>query len=290
VGAVEIAIDRDDPVWCLADAGLIGASLMRDAVWQLDYGTQRLTIAPSIEGLEHVADAIRLEFEPASDVSPSPLVSLPAGEGRLTFLVDTGSDGWLTVHPADLARIGSEVVPDAPAVATLASTASGRVATRLAWTAADVSLGDRQLRDLPIAATTVLPEGQGVMGNAFLDQFVVTIDWPAGVLYLDPMAGDPRPDVPMSVSPTWHDGYVVGSIVEGTPGTAGLALDVPILAIDGEDVSRATVADFCSRLTEPTTHASSELTIAGEPARTLISAPVDGFFGPLHGPGLGSGG
>ncbi|HZV99991.1 MAG TPA: retropepsin-like aspartic protease [Candidatus Deferrimicrobium sp.] len=34
VGAVETAIDRADPLWCLADAGLIGASLMRNAVWQ----------------------------------------------------------------------------------------------------------------------------------------------------------------------------------------------------------------------------------------------------------------
>ncbi len=45
VGAVETVIDRTDPLWCLADAGLIGASLMREAVWQLDYGAQRLTIA-----------------------------------------------------------------------------------------------------------------------------------------------------------------------------------------------------------------------------------------------------
>ena len=281
VGAVETAIDRADPLWCLADAGLIGASLMRDAVWQLDYGAQRLTIAPSVEGLDHVEEAIQLDFEPASDVSPSPLVSLPAGEGRLTFLVDTGSDGWLTAHPADLAGVGSELAPDAPAMATLASTAGGRIATRLAWATADVSLGDRQLRDLPVATTTVLPEGQGIMGNAFLDDFIVTIDWPAGVLYLDPVAGDPHPDVPMSVSPTWHDGYVVGSFVEGAPGTAGLELDAPILAIDGEDVTGATFGDFCSRLAEPAKPASSELTIGGEPARTLVSAPVEGFFAPL---------
>ncbi len=196
-------------------------------------------------------DAIRLDFEPASDASPSPLVSLPAGEGTLTFLVDTGSDGWLTAHPADLARIGSEVASDAPTVATLASTAGGRVATRLAWTTADVSLGDRQLRDLPIATSTVLPEGQGAMGNAFLDDFIVTIDWPAGVLYLDPVSDDPYPAVPMSVSPGWHDGYVVGSFVEGAPGTADLELDAPLLAIDGEEVSGATFGDFCSRLADP---------------------------------------
>jgi hypothetical protein len=83
------------------------------------------------------------------------------------------------------------------------------------------------------------------------------------------------------VSPTWHDGYVVGSIVEGAPGSAGLALDAPILAIDGQDVSRASVADFCSRLAEPTTRGSSELTVAGQPAQSLVSAPLSGFFAPL---------
>ncbi len=114
VGAVEASVDRGDPLWCLADAGIIGASLMHDAVWQLDYGAQRLTIAPSVDGLDHVDAAIRLDFTPSSEASPSPLVSLPAGDGSLTFLVDTGSDGWLTVHPADLARTGVELAAGAP--------------------------------------------------------------------------------------------------------------------------------------------------------------------------------
>jgi len=86
VGAVETAIDHADLLSCLADAGIIGASLMQEAIWQIDYGAQRLTIAASVEELDHVEDAIRLEFTPASDASPSPLVSLPAGEGTLTRL------------------------------------------------------------------------------------------------------------------------------------------------------------------------------------------------------------
>ena len=69
--------------------------------------------------------------------------------------------------------------------------------------------------------------------------------------------------------------------MEGAPGTADLELDAPILAIDGEDVTGDTFGDFCSRLAEPAKPASSELTIAGEPARTLVSAPVGGFFAPL---------
>ena len=82
VGAVETAIDHADSLSCLADAGLIGASLMQEAAWQLDYGAQRLTIAPSVEGLDHVDKAIRLDFTPASDVSPLPLVSCRPGRGH----------------------------------------------------------------------------------------------------------------------------------------------------------------------------------------------------------------
>ncbi len=67
-------------------------------------------------------------------------------------------------------------------------------------------------------------------------------------------------------------------------------LDAPILTIDGQNVGAATLADFCSRLAEPASPVSAELTIGGEPARTLISAPVDGFFDPLQETGLGSGG
>ena len=297
VGAVETAIDRDDPLWCLADAGIIGASLMQDAVWQLDYEAQRLTIAPSVDGLDHVDSAIRLDFTPASDASPSPLVSLPAGDGTLTFLVDTGSDGWLTVHPADLSRTGVELAPGAPTVATLASSAGGRIATRLTWTAADLTLGQRQLADVPLATTAALPEGRGIMGNAFLDDFVVTIDWTDDALYLDPVSDDPGPEVPRSVSPTWHDGFVVGSVVEGAPGTTDIQLDTPILAIDGEDVSRATVDDACRRLTDAS-HPPTSITLAGDVPVDVEVGPVSGFLDALKAsgpgsspdPGLGSGG
>jgi predicted aspartyl protease len=280
VGAVVSLIEPGNPLYCLTEAGFIGANLMQAAVWQIDHGAERLTIASGVAGLDHIAQAIRLDFERASDASPSPLISVPAGDGSLTFLVDTGSDGWLVVNPADLRGTGIEVAADAPAMATLASGASGAFATRLAWAAADVALGDQRLVGLPIAASDALPEGQGIMGNAFLDDFVVTIDWGENTLYLDPLAGDPNPDVPMSVSPTWHDGYVVRSVVEGTPGTAGIELDAPVLAIDGEDVTSATFDDFCRR-SAISTGAPYEMTVGGDQPIDVVAAPVDSFFDPL---------
>ncbi len=230
-----------------------------------------LTIAASVDGLDHIDGATALEFTPASAVSPSPLVELPAGEGSLTFLLDTGSDGWLATHPADLEDAGIVVTDDAPSMAILGSGSAGPVLTRARWVEAAIA-GE----PLPIAASESMPQGQGDAGTDYLSRFVVTIDWPAGVVYLDPIA-DLAPSVPASVALAWDDGFVVGSYVEGPAGIAGLELGARVQAIDGQDVTRAPFDDFCRRLTDGPD--AFEMTIAGgEVPVTVDVAPVEGFF------------
>jgi hypothetical protein len=281
VGAVAGFIAPGNPLYCISGNGLIGANLMKEATWQIDYGAGLLSMAASVEGLDHVEGAISLDFIPASEGSPSPIIEVPAGEGSLRFLLDTGSDGWLTVNPNDLEGTGASVDTDSPAVATVGAGASGTFETRLVWTALDLELGETRLSDLPITTTTSLSEGQGNMGSAFLRHYVVTIDWPESRLYLDPLTDDPRPDAPASVTLGWGGGdYIVGSIVEGAPGTDDLALSAPVTAIDGVDVTTATFDDFCVRSTgDP--DASYEMRVAGDVATTVDVAPMEEFFASL---------
>lgn len=172
--------------------GMVGANLMDGAVWQLDYGSRRLTLARTTAGLDHVAGAWRIPFVRASAASPSPIIELGIGRGVARLLVDTGSDGGITVNPQDLEGSGVELAPDAPASRTVAMGSAGPFEAGLAWSTADVQLGDHTIHDLPIATSDALPPGLGNVGSAFLEQFVPTIDWTEDVLYLDPLGGDPR--------------------------------------------------------------------------------------------------
>jgi predicted aspartyl protease len=275
VGAVLGAIEPGNPFYCVSDAGFIGASLMQTGVWQIDPLAGTVTIASSTAELEHLDDAIRLDFARASDVSPSPLVPIRVAEGSLALVLDTGSDGWLTVNPHALDEVGLDVPADAPSQEILSTTAAGIVSTRASWIAADLGFGDEEHR-LPLAAAGLLPAGQGDAGTDFLRHFVVTIDWVEDVAYLSPLGDELAPAVPASAGLAWDEGFVVGSFVLGVPGTEGLVLDTDVVALDGRDVTRAPFDDFCARMLDgPATY---EMTVAGELPSTVDVAPVEDFF------------
>jgi predicted aspartyl protease len=285
VGAVVGAIEPGNPFYCITDSGFIGASLMRTAVWQIDPQARHVTIAGSIDGLDHIDGATRLALTPASDISPSPLVELAVGEGTLTFLLDTGSNGWLVANPQDLAGIGVELPDDPPTMAILGSGAAGSVATQMRWL--DAGIGADPLL---LAVSEALPEGLGNAGTDYLWRFVVTIDWPGGSVYLDPVA-ELLPSEPPSAAVAWDEGYVVGSYVEGLDINAGLTLGADISSLDGRDVTQVPFDDFCTRLLDD--RPTYQLSIAdaapgaaggaapGAALKTVDVAPVEDFFGPL---------
>ena len=170
-------------------AGVIGANVMQRAVWQLDVPAGRLTIADSIAGLGHIDGAISLPFRAASPSSPSPLVDIGVGAGRLPFLVDTGSDGGLAAGASDLAGLGIALDRARPPERMPITSWSGRREALVAPVATRLTLGDGPPRWRVVLATDALARGMGIMGTDFLADFVLTIDWPSRRLYLDPVSG-----------------------------------------------------------------------------------------------------
>jgi hypothetical protein len=279
VGGTKGFLEPDNPLSCISEHGLIGASLMKTAVWQIDYGTQRLTIAPSVDGLEHIDGAIALEFATSLPASPSPLLTFTSGDSELDFLLDSGSDGGLTLNPADLAAAGIDVADDAPALDLIGAGAAGTFEGTLTYAGVDMELAGLSLRDYPVAVTETLQKGEGNVGNAFLSAFVVTIDWPNSVLYLDPVSPDgsvPPPAEPPSVRLSWDgDHVIIGTVARGSAAAeAGVALGDVVASIDDQDLEGATRDDFCALLVAGEHEGASVETTSGA---TFTIVPVEGF-------------
>jgi predicted aspartyl protease len=273
VGAVVGAIEPGNPFYCVTQTGFIGASLMQTGAWRIDPRTGTVTIAATAAEITDLDDAVRLDFARASDVSPSPLVELPVGQGTLPVLLDTGSDGWLAVSPGELDSVGGVLHPDAPARDLLASTFGGLVRSHVTWSSTDIGLG--LAGPVPIAAIDTLPDGQGNAGGDLLRHFVLTLDWSEDAAYLQPLDDTPVPSAPPSSSVAWDDGFVVGSRVLGQAGRDGPEVGIPVTAIAGRDVSRASFDDFCRHMREgPSTY---EMTVSGDPPTTVMVAPVEDF-------------
>ena len=277
-------VDEGNPLACVTTSGLLGANLMKDAVWQIDYQAERIGIHPSTAGLDHIDEAIALEFRADTETSPSPVVELPVGEETLTFLLDTGSDGALTMHPADLESIGLSLPEDAPTLTILGAGAAGTFTTDLSYLDVGLSLGD-SITTYPVAVSETMQTGVGNIGNTFLREFVVTIDWPGRTVYLDPVAADRSiggPAEPSAAGIAWDgERVVVGSLVRGGPSEqAGLELGEVVTAVGATDLQAPTFDDFCALLTAtpPTEADAGGTTLTTADGSDYAIEVVEGFY------------
>jgi hypothetical protein len=253
VGGIVGWVAPDNPLACVTRNGVVGASLMRDAIWRIDYAGQEIGVDDSTDGLD-LGDAIALPFDTDSEASSSPIVQLPVEAGVLSFLLDTGSDAGLVVNPADLASVGVELADDAPAIALTAAGAAGTFESTVRFAELDLAAeGVSGRHGYPVAASDAIAAGVGNMGNTFLREFTVTIDWPGRMVYLEPVApGHPiaAPPEPLSATVMWQDGrLVVGSVVLGGPAEEdGLELGEGIVSVDGQPVEAPSFEAFCDLL------------------------------------------
>ena len=283
VGGIVGWVEPDNPLACVTRNGVVGASLMRDAIWRIDYAGQEISVYDSTDGLD-LDNAIALPFDADSGVPSSPIVRLPVEGGELSFLLDTGSDAGLVVNPADLSSVGVELADDAPAIALTAAGAAGTFQSAVRFV--DVAIAaegiDRRPR-YPLAATDTIAAGVGNMGNTFLREFVVTIDWPGRMVYLEPVASVgsiARPSEPLSATVMWQDGrLVVGSIVLGGPAEEdGLELGAVIVTIDGQPAEAPTFEAFCDLLMSEGARSTSGSVLATADGEHHTVEVMSGFY------------
>lgn len=276
-------IKPDNPLSCLSEYGLIGANLLRTAVWQIDYDAREITISSSVDGLDHVDGAITFPFGTLTRAAPTPVLTFLGDHGRLRFILDTGSSGGLTSNPADLEAIGVTVDASGPKIDVIVAGGAGTFETTVTYAGVDLELDGTSHEDYPVATTDSVGRREGIIGNGFLDGFVVTIDWPSGKLYLDPVLADgsiPMPPDPLGANLSW-DGRnpIIGSIVPGsTAAEVGLRLGEAVSRITTQDHSYMALSEFCALRPGEPPQIVSVTTVRGV---TYAFEPVVGFFDPL---------
>jgi hypothetical protein len=270
-----------DAFHCITPHGLLGASSMQHAVWQVDYGTKEVSVADSVDQLEHIGGAIALPFtiNEQNKMSPTPHVKLPVGDGEIEVIVDTGGGIPLAIEPAQLAAVGVELPADAPTFRTLSGGAAGAFEGQAQYARLPIMLGDTEL-SVPVVVAAGLGAGAGGnIGHMFLKNFVATFDFPNQMLYLDPLfEGTTVPDLadPAGVGFVLQDGQVlVSSVPQGSSADQqGAKIGDVITQVDGTSVEGISADEYCARFATTTTH-ESVTTASGA---TYDAKPMDGFW------------
>ena len=267
----------EGPFYCITRNGLIGSQAMRNAVWQIHYGNDEITVAATVDQIDHIADAIALPFTVKEDgLSPTPWVELGLGDGKLVFIVDTGGGVPLTINTDALEKVGLELYEDAPVAAGISSGAGGDFDTALAGLTVPMMFGDTELLTTAVVGDGLAPTTDGNMGASFLKNFVVTLDWSTQTMYLDPLFEGDRVPLPgaASVGVGFRgDDLAVTSIAKGGPADeAGLTLGEVVTAIDGTDVTDISADAFCELRKAPFE------TVTTASGQSYDAGMLEGFF------------
>lgn len=237
---------RSIPVFdCLNVDGLLGASLMRSACWQMDYKNEVIRIQEDCKGFVYSANSIVMPFRVNSQGTPK--LSVTLGDSlRLNYVtLDFGSSSGLSL---DLEAVEERFDPAGADLFTAGAAGVGLYGVELdsIWFMMPeellISRGDTIL---PGLRARIRRKGGHLFGTQILREFRSTIDWQNNQLVLEPV-GEKR-------SPVWNNfGCALqpnGEVLEVAqlvyPSMAvesGLMLGDTVVAINSRPVS---ATDFC---------------------------------------------
>jgi hypothetical protein len=241
------------PAACAASGGALGAAFFRNTAIQISFGASEIRLANSAAELD-VRGAVRLPFTPVHNGSPTPRVPATVGSRRLALELDTGVQRYLVLEPLVARTAGARVDPGVQVLDGEAlESPSGPGAGSLAFTGLSrLRLGELTRRKV-LAGTGSAVRSSNALGVQFMRDFVVTIDWAGGAVYLERAGrlGDGAFRTYGYLPKLTDHGIVAGAVERGGPAEAnGLAGGDPILRAGDRSLKHPTFEDFCASYSE----------------------------------------
>ena len=247
--------------FCLDFDGIIGANVMNKFVWQIDYSRKIITLTDSRDSLAHPSDARTIDFNATGKGTPMLGLSINGqyiGEGKL----DTGSNGGIDLPIKDLVTVDS-----VNRFIVKQGFSSGLFADRLESSKttiiSNLQIGsDFEIENALVTFNKALP--YALIGNKFLRNYLVTIDWNYQEVTLSSFKPHKdRKHHTFGFTPALKEGkIVIGSIYEDSSADReGLKLNDQIVQINAIDFRNSTHESFCELLNNASLKDAAELTI-----------------------------
>lgn len=211
-GSLVANLNLAPEIHCIQIDGIIGANLMKLAVWKIENEKKRMFFASSKEKL-NIADSDRIVVEFDTKATFTPVVDLTVNDSttikRVTF--DTGYGGYLTVN-------GNYLDP----TLTVTEKSYGYSSTGLYGSSFDTVLdvmANMSIAGLNQNAPVVFSKAKktNLLGMDFLNQFDVILDWKTNTVELYPIKLKSQNIKSFGLTPKWlDDKLIVGSVSKGS--------------------------------------------------------------------------
>ena len=251
MGAIIGDLKASPELACLGIDGLLGANLLSKTFMQIDYQNKKVILASHLDSIQVDSSALIWPFYTTAQGSPEVKIRVN-GELLGPLTVDTGSTSWIGAPQKPLAKV-KEGGP------VQIRRTFGSASTGLFGEAKSDSLYKTWIEDLTLPDSTSLPPGsvdffgenRSLVGNAYLKQFVLTFDWQADRLFLEPTGFSNAESLQtFGFSPSYRDGqFLVRFVWEGSQADQeGLRSGDRILFMNGMDFINMDAKVYCRYL------------------------------------------
>jgi Aspartyl protease len=230
---------------CNKVVGIFGANMMNKAVWQIDYKRKCIVFADSRDSFSRLADARTFNFYCPNNKTPQ--IRIVAGDQYLGDAdLDTGANQGIELPNNQLVNI-----PQTNGFIKKRGISNGLFSESIetgqtTWVSSLVLGGGFEVKNAQVTFSSQL--GKCNIGNDFLKDYLVTIDWKYQEVTLANFI--PKSDSSLfsfGFAPSYKNGKIlIASIVEqSSADKLGLLLNDQIVGIDGVDLSNPSQADYC---------------------------------------------
>lgn len=244
IGTASMDFTAMSEQFCTTMDGIIGANLMRNCYWKIDYKNKVLEF--SDKKIKPAVKAYELPFE--ENFSGTPLVKLFFGNYNFQALFDTGNNQSFN-FPDSLyfkSSASKNKILRRGAGSTEFTLYGNREIINHASIMDSVTIGTRLFQK---QAVRVSPSPLPLLGNKFLMQFEeVILDWKKHLIYFPVDYRAEEPLKTLGFDPLFTEGKVVVSFLwEGSEAQKqGLELGDTIIAINGESLGLITPERWCT--------------------------------------------
>lgn len=243
VGALNFDFNESPQISCYTNGGLIGKSLIKEAVWQINSVDKNIIVTDQLNKLDHIANATKLKVK--FDKTYNPFIKAKINGKTFTFLLDFGFDGIIALTENDAQKVTSESEIEVTGEGSISANGVVKESTFIK----DIETFTIGGEDFPNQWLYYSQsKNYNLIGAALTKHFIFTLNFKEKELYLSPIRQEiktePRKSFGFALEKK-EDVIYVRNIFKGQAAEkAGLQLNDTIISVNGNSFTNSLYCEF----------------------------------------------
>jgi hypothetical protein len=263
---------------CMDIDGILGANVMRNSVWQIDYQKQVMTLTSHTDSLIFSTNLDTISF--TTQATGTPKIKIQIGDiVQSGVTLDTGSGGHIDLHHGTY-KSAKGRQPNMPTAFGFGNSSSGIYGigspdTIVYFKPDSVKIGTIQLEDQICYASVT--KTSSLLGTRFLENYIVTLDWGRNQIVLDSVkAYDNSVLESFGYKSIFNENELQVGFVFNSKGSFvnPLQLKDNIIQVDSIDFTHILKSDFCQLILDTTKSSTENRTITVKRDSSIFTYPL----------------